>query len=304
MFAFLSRWWQFLKERFEPIGSSVTILAFFAANAVMAYPVQQPFGFGSARAFAGFVLIWLIFFHMRLFDEVKDYSFDKEHNPERPLARGLIDLLEFGVITLIVILTETAIAANLGWQVLVSYSFVLAFTLLMRMEFFVGEWLKPRLELYAISHTFSASLMGILIFSIVTSMYPVQAENFFIFFALANWFVFNVFEFGRKTFGREEERCKDDSYSTRLGPTGAVILLLSNLLAGFALLRHSCVLKYGEAHSNILVPTGICSILVILAGLYYILDPSQKRGKIYRGTVAFFLLAYHVAIFFGAYSMV
>jgi len=103
--------------------------------------------------------------------------------------------------------------------------FFLCFTLMMRMEFFVGDWLRPRLELYAITHTFSATLLGMLIHAVTTGRQIALAEGAFLLFALGNWFVFNVFEFGRKTFAHEAERAGVDSYSARLNPAGAVALL-------------------------------------------------------------------------------
>jgi len=96
---------------------------------------------------------------------------------------------------------------------------------MMRMEFFVGDWLRPRLELYAITHTFSATLLGMLIHAVTTGRQIALAEGAFLLFALGNWFVFNVFEFGRKTFAHEAERAGVDSYSARLNPAGAVALL-------------------------------------------------------------------------------
>jgi len=35
--AFVSRWWQFLKERHQPFGITLMVSAFFAASAFMAY---------------------------------------------------------------------------------------------------------------------------------------------------------------------------------------------------------------------------------------------------------------------------
>ena len=45
-------------------------------------------------------------------------------------------------------------------------------------------------------------------------------------FALVNWSVFNVFEFARKTYGRDESDGRAETYSERLGPLGAVLLSL------------------------------------------------------------------------------
>jgi 4-hydroxybenzoate polyprenyltransferase len=295
------RWWQFLRERFEPVGTTLMILSFFGANAILAVDAEALPFVTWKRCLGGFVIIWLVFLHMRLFDEVKDYDFDREFNPERPLARGLIGLLEFGAGTLICLLLELAIAAHLGWGTLTAYFIILSFTLMMRMEFFVGSWLKPKLEWYAISHTFSASIMGIVIFSALTGRLPIDAAPNFFVFALGNWFVFNVFEFGRKTFGREDEKGSDDSYSCRLGPWGAVILLLVNLAVGLGILAFVLRSYPPAGQTYVLLPAGIICLGVLLAGINYACRYTQASAKLYRGTVTFYLLAYHLAILIGGY---
>ncbi|NLI77901.1 MAG: hypothetical protein GX442_15865 [Candidatus Riflebacteria bacterium] len=299
----IARWWQFLRERHEPFGISLMVAAFFAANVALARPAAagaDPVDW--PRLLAGYALIWLCFLHMRMFDEVKDYAVDREHNPERPLARGLIGLGEFGTGTLLCLLLEGVLAANLGWPVFVSYVFLLCFTLLMRMEFFVGDWLRPQLELYAITHTFSASMLGMLIHAVATGRQPAQADDAFLLFGLGNWFVFNVFEFGRKTFGREEEREGVDSYSGRLTPAGAVALLAVNVAVAYALLWHAAGLRFPGGATSLLLYPGVVAALTVVAGGWYIARPDRAGARVYRGTVTFYLLAYHVAVFAGWYS--
>ncbi len=137
--SFIKRWLIFLKERHESFGITLMVLAFFAANSFIAYKLGVHAPPCWHRLTAGFILVWLVFLHMRLFDEVKDYDFDKEHNPERPLSRGLISLGEFSAMTLVCIIVECAIAASMQWPVFPAYVMVLCFTLMMRMEFFVGD---------------------------------------------------------------------------------------------------------------------------------------------------------------------
>lgn len=302
--AFIKRWLTFLKERHEPIGITLMISAFFAANAFMAY---QPGAHAAPcwkRLSAGFILVWLIFLHMRLFDEVKDYDFDKEHNPERPLARGLISLGEFTAMTLVCLLAEATISGIMSWPTFPTFVMVLCFTLMMRMEFFIGDWMRPKLELYAITHTFSATMIGLLIHNIVSFSDPSKADKAFLVFALGNWFVFNVFEFGRKTFGKEEEREGVDSYSDRLKPFGAVILLMINVIGAFACLYFCCSMKFPQATNSILLPAGIVSAIVAVSGIIYSLNPVKTKAKLYRGTVTFYLLAYPAAVAIATYLTV
>lgn len=299
MMAFIRRWWRFLRERHDPVGITLTVAAFYGANVLMGRPLNPGFAWNPARLAAGFAVVWLVFLHMRLFDEVKDYAVDREHHPERPLARGLIGLGEFGTVTLLVILAELSIAAYMGWASFTTMVMTLCFTLMMRMEFFVGDWMRPKLELYAITHTFSATMLGFLSFSMATGRQLVACGEGFALFALGNWFVFNVFEFGRKTFGREEERDGVDSYSSRLKPAGAVALLVVNMLIGYGLLAAASSFLFPVWPKMLLGGAGALVLLVILAGIKYASSPTAAGAKLYRGVVALYLLGYHVAILAG-----
>ncbi len=303
--AFIARWWQFLKERHEPFGITLMVGAFFAASAFMAFQpgVHAPPCW--KRLSAGFALVWLIFLHMRLFDEVKDYQFDRDFNPDRPLSRGLISVGEFSAMTLVCLLAEMFLAGIMAWPMFPAYVTVLCFTLLMRMEFFVGDWLRPKLELYAITHTFSAALISLLIHTVVCFSDAAAADRGMLLFALGNWFVFNVFEFGRKTFAVEEERDGVDSYSARLRPWGAVLLLLVNVAAAYAAFYAAVTHKFAASVGlGLLGPAAAVTLLVAIAGAVYALKPVKMYAKLYRGMVTFYLLAYPAAIAVSIYMLI
>ena len=303
--AFISRWWQFLKERHEPFSITLMVAIFFAAVAFIAYQpgVHEPPGW--TRLAVGFVIVWLIFLHMRLFDEVKDYDVDREHNPERPLARGLISVGEFSAMTMVCLAVEMTIAGMMSWPMFPAYVMVLCFTLLMRMEFFVGDWMRPKLELYAITHTFSAAMISMLIHSIVCFSDAAGADKAMLVYALGNWFVFNVFEFGRKTFAVEEEREGVDSYSIRLKPIGAVLLLLVNVALAYGAFYYVATTKFAAvADWRLLGPAAAVSLLVAIVGLLYAGKPALTNARLYRGVVTFYLLAYPAAIAGSVYLLV
>jgi 4-hydroxybenzoate polyprenyltransferase len=303
--AFVSRWWQFLKERHEPFSITLMVAIFFTAVAFVAYQpgVHAPPCW--KRLAAGFAIVRLIFLHMRMFDEVKDYDVDREHNPERPLARGLISVGEFSAMTMLVLAIEIGLAGIMKWPMLPAYMMVLCFTLLMRMEFFVGDWMRPKLELYAITHTFSAAMISMLIHSIVCFSDFAGADRGMLLYALGNWFVFNVFEFGRKTFAVEEEREGVESYSNRLKPIGAVVLLLVNVVLAYVAFYYVAINKFAAvADWRLLAPAGAVSLLVAVVGLIYAAKPVLTNAKLYRGVVTLYLLAYPATIAGAVYLLV
>lgn len=300
----ISRWSIFIRERFEPVSHTIMIFAFASANAAMAF-AAGPYEIKSRAGylFAGFMLVWLVFFHMRLFDDIKDYETDKLVNKDRPLPRGVLSVNEFGAGILVCVLSEIVLSASLGFKIFSTYALVLGFTLIMRQEFFIGDWMRPKMELYAATHTFSASMLGLLIYSILKDASVVEIPAAYLYIALGNWFVFNVFEFGRKTFSVKEERDGVDSYSLRLSPFGAFALLAVNIFFAFFMLYLSAGNITAAAAAGkcpnlmpMLISAAVISFTVICAGMVYSGKPSDFNAKFYRGAVSFYLVAYHLAI--------
>ncbi len=302
----LLRWIIFIKERFEPISHTIMIFSFVLANAAMAYAVNS-FEIKTRPLYISgvFALVWLVFFHMRLFDDIKDYETDRIVNKDRPLPRGVLTINEFGSGILVCIVLELILSAALGFKIFTAYTVVCGFTLIMRQEFFIGDWMRPKMELYAATHTFSASMLGLLIYCALTGAFINEIPAAYLLIALSNWFVFNVFEFGRKTFSADEERAGVDSYSLRLKPFGAFALLAVNILFAFLALYFAAdkinAVKnlYGGIPVNfrpLLISAAAISFMVICAGIAYGLNPSNSKAKIYRDAVSFYLVAYHIAI--------
>lgn len=297
--SFILRWFGFMRERFEPVSTTVMLASLAGANGLLALGALGTPLPPWPRLLAGFALLWLVFFHMRLFDEIKDYEVDRLVNTDRPLPRGLVTVEEHGWVTLGCVALECALALSLGFPVFSTWAVLAAFTLVMRQEFFVGPWLSPKMELYAITHTFSAALQGGLAFAVVSGRTLDLVPREYAAVMLGNWFIFNVFEFGRKTFWGAEEREGVDSYSKRLGATGAFLLTFANLALGYGMLVLYAA-TVASARPIDLAPLRQAALAMTLvpclAGLAFAAAPSAAAAKRFRGAVTFYLLAYHVAI--------
>jgi 4-hydroxybenzoate polyprenyltransferase len=200
------------------------IAAFFAANAAVGSRTATAAPGVSRLILAGVVLV-SFFMRLRIFDDVKDHSTDVASNPGRPLARGLIAPGEARAVAFALLALEGMLSAALGWPALGAWLVAAGFSLLMFEEFFCGPWLRPRLELYAVTHTFVACLMAVMVLAAVSDVAAWRSAD--LLFALASWAVFNVYEFARKSFDVSEERPGVDSYSSRLGVWGASALTVS-----------------------------------------------------------------------------
>lgn len=290
--SFFARWAAFTAERFPPASHVLMAASFFAGNAAAA-AVLTGVEIHAPAAICGGLATLLIFFRLRVFDEIKDAQTDRELNPGRPLARALISLQEAWRVALCVGAAEAALELACGLPAFASWLVVLSFSLLMFREFFIGAWLRPRMELYAVTHTLVAGWMGMLAASTVSGLAPWQLPAGIWCLVLANWAVFNVFEFARKTWGSDEEKPGVDSYSARLRPMGAALLAMSQVVlaaaGAYLLLREAAVVGAALPAAAMVALTGVASAV-------YVSRPLGWCAKAYRGTMSFFIVAYYLVV--------
>lgn len=231
-------WAIFIKDRFPPLQYIPMIAAFFLANCA------------NYNAWS-LLVTTLVFFHLRVFDEIKDYQTDVIHNPTRPLASGLISCKEAWYVALACIGLELALSAMISAKALLIACGMVGYSLLMYKEFFIGEWLRPKLATYALTHTLIVCWISAFLGS--PSL-------------LANWMVFNVFEFGRKTFGKAEQ-VKNTKY------------------------------KYGELWVLFFAGTATALHLTLFTGiLFAALMATAPWTKLFRTACSAFIFLYYIGV--------
>lgn len=219
----------YLDERF-PVGAYGTLVAVFSASAMLcAWGLQgelsRPAHLWLRGAAAGLVVL-LAFFHIRVFDEHKDAVGDRRAHPERLLSRGVVTLGLLARLGALAVVLQALLAGALGLPALLAWLAVFAFTLLMRVEFFVGAWLQRRLLLYALSHNPVVALLALFLWAASGAPWD------WAFLALAAFASLSMlgFELARKLHLPEEEHPEVPSYSSVLGRPLALGLLLGSLL--------------------------------------------------------------------------
>lgn len=288
-----SRWWTFTVERFEPISHSLMILLFFSAHLVVFLTCLRP---GASIRWPPTLLILLgttiFFYKLRLYDEVKDYETDIRLNPTRPLARGLLQREDLhGAIALCVPL-ELLLFAVEGGGALVGAGIAISYSWLMYKEFFIREIIRPRLTAYAVSHTVVSSFLSLAILAALSSVYPWQLGKDSVLFALSSWCLFNVFEFGRKTFASGEERAGVQSYSRIFGRFVAVLLVL--FMAGLSTYLLMS-LPFPEGRLLMIYLVAVFGLLSFFGVLYASMDRSAL-GKTYRAMSSIYIVLVYLGL--------
>ena len=280
MITLAKKWGTFVKERFDPLTTALMIAVFVGAHLQVSGGIRggvsgQTFAPSTAVLFLG---VLTFFFKLRLYDEIKDFELDCTINPTRPLPRGLLSIPQVQVGILICIVIELLCFAFQGWAAFSSMVAVLAYSLVMYNEFFLRTFLRPQLTTYALLHTASCGLLSMALLSFLgqTPLWELPSQA--LLFALASWCVFNVFEFGRKTFAHEEERQNVESYSLVWGRFGAVALVAFMIgTAGYSL-THIQVLN----HQGFQIACGAIFMSVVFSGIVFAVSNTVKTAKVYR----------------------
>lgn len=291
----LKGWGALIRERFNPFAYGPMILLFVAANAL--YMAINEARDWSWPMFAMVVaLLASFFFRMRVFDEIKDHAVDLLVNPGRPLARGALTVRQARAGLIVLLAFEFALSASLGFWPFMVHLIAVLYSLLMFEEFFIGDWIRPHLTTYAVSHTFVSVLLGLSAATAFTDFDPRQSHLHHAQFFLMNWTFFNLFEFARKTFAPAEERDTVDSYSKIFGVKGAVALSISQGAAGNLLLYRSFENPLIHHYSARLPLCFAVFVLYVLATIPFTFKPNAATARIFRGASSAYLLLHYAAL--------
>jgi hypothetical protein len=224
----LVRWRAYFQERFPILGHGVLIASFYSSNQFLAHALTQPGApmHYDLSSLLGYITILCLFFHLRVFDDHKDYDEDCQNYPDRVLQRGVISLGELKVLGGIAIATEFLLAAWRGTGASIAVLAAFGYSVLMLKEFFLRDWLKRRFLIYASTHMLIMPLLAVVVFSFATGGFPWQAPGWFWLYSFVSFFVAFNWEVSRKIRAPEEERDGVDSYTKIFGTHGAAYVVL------------------------------------------------------------------------------
>jgi len=218
----LKRLWGYLLERFPPVAYTV-LVALFGGSAFALIDITSGEGVSLSVAVRASLVVLLVFFHLRVMDEHKDQEGDRIAYPDRLLTRGVVTLPLLAKTAFVAVVAEALIAASISMYAVGFWAAALGFTLLMRVEFGVGDWLNKHLVWYAVSHNPIVAWLAVFLWSVTGSPWTAEYGQYVLVVSLGSL----AFEVGRKVRLPEEEIAGVESYSSVLGRERADWLLIA-----------------------------------------------------------------------------
>ncbi len=264
----MKNFWAYLQERFPLQANGVLIVSYFTANYLLArgavWP-SEPLQL-SWRFVAGCVVLLLMFFHMRVIDEHKDYEQDCIVHPQRVLSRGLVTLTLLRRIGLVGVVIELLLSWLLGLPAFALCLVLLAISWLIYKEFYIGALLSRHLLINAFLHMLVMPLYSLFVFAVATGHSPLVAPEAALLYAWVSYGVGLGYELARKTRAPQDERPGLITYSSVIGPYAAAGgALLALLFSGSISLLVGALLHFGAWYHV----TVAALLLAVAAGILH-----------------------------------
>ena len=196
------------------LGHGLLVVAFSSSAVCFSALLRGTAALPSWRSFlVAFATSFLAFLHLRIADEFKDIDEDSRYRPYRPVPRGLVSLRELGVVAVIGVGIQAALAVWLQPRLLPLLLVTWLYLALMSREFFAREWLKARPFTYMWTHML---IMPLIDFYATACDWSVAAgappSGLFLFVAVS-FFNGMVIEIGRKIRAPEQEETGVETYT-------------------------------------------------------------------------------------------
>jgi len=281
----------YLKERFPPVNMLLFAILFLTVYSVASY-FSMYRGKATAGILVGIIAVISFFFRLRVFDEIKDFKMDVINHPHRLLQSGRVTLRQLMIVSAVLTVSEIVWSFWNGSTTMVCWLIAVAYSLLMRYEFFVGAFLKRRLLLYAFTHML---IMPLIILWIWSAFY-IDSMHHPVLYLLAALSLLGGFSFeiARKIHAPDAERSTVDTYSKSLGFIPSILCVLLFLFAGTWV---QCYLLYTiQARLWAYVLIGL--LYTATCGLYATSgkQPYEKRLRLAELFVSLFMLLSYVSI--------
>ncbi len=282
----LKNWWIFTQERFHPVSHFTMLFVFVLFHLLMSTPSKRLDEIQLINGLFLYLGVVVFYYKLRLYDEIKDYELDCVINPHRPLPRGLLFHRDLYLGIVLCLIFEQIFFSRFGQNAVFLLVIAQVYSLIMYKEFFIRDIIRPHLTTYAVLHTVVTSFLTFAILGSLKDQNILEAyiERDNILMALNNWLLFNVFEFGRKTYATEEERAGVDTYSSLFTPYGAFLLqLIQTGLSSFCiftLFYHSEMTLLRK--DFLIIGLLFIQIIFMLISALYLSTNLVRWAKIYR----------------------
>lgn len=292
---FLRRFYIYQKERFPFLAHGLLIAVFTFSAIAYSLACRGVEEFIDLKIYAtGVFMTVSFFFLLRIADEFKDKEEDAQYRPYLPVPRGLIQLKELRNVAIIVILIQIAILYFFQSRMWIWYLVVLGYMGLMRIEFFVPEWLKKRQELYNMSHIMIVPLVDLYASGLDWHLAGASPHIGLLFFLGVSYLNGFVLEYGRKIRAPQDEDEGYMTYTAIYGLKKAPGLWLMMLVLTFTVSLFAAMYAHHGMLTYIILVS--CFLLCSIPALLFLKNVPPRNAKLIEYAASFWTLMMYLTL--------
>jgi len=292
---FLSRFYQYQKERFPILGHGVLVAAFTFSAISYSRICRGAQGFVEWQTFlVGIFTTVSLFLLVRIFDEFKDAEDDAKYRKELPVPRGLVSLKELFVIGLVVAILQVVINLWFFPKMLLIYGVVITWLCLMGVEFFIPNWLKRHQFWYVVSHMLIIPLVDVYASGLDWLLGNATAPKGLIFFFAVSFMNGIVLEIGRKIRTLENEKEGVLTYSSMLGANRATLLWILVLFVTLCL--SIAAAQFAGYGMMALIILSSCFLICALPAFLFLRKKDERFSKLIEKLSALWTIIMYLSL--------
>ena len=275
--AFILRFWQYLLERFPPLGNGLLIVVFSFSAIAYSILLRGANEYITAANFLIAVFLTVgLFLLLRISDEFKDAEEDFMHRRQLPVPRGLISLRELAGAAVVIFISQLFIVFAFAPEIFPLYALAIAYMAAMFFEFGIGRWLKQHQWAYNASHIVIIPLVDIVASAFDWKLKGLSPPIGLAFFFAVSYCNGIVLELGRKLGAPGQEDLGKRLYTTRLGQHKAGIYYALALVFTYAL-AIAAALAAGHSWPTLLAFTLLLVVAFVPVALHFWMGKASAK---------------------------
>jgi 4-hydroxybenzoate polyprenyltransferase len=226
-------------------------------------------------------------FHVRVIDEIRDFEHDTEFHPDRPIQKKLISIKELKILRAISLVIFFGISIIFSLETFVFAGYLFLYSSLAGRDFFCSKKIKKYFFLYNLLNMIQLIGLQLVVYTMFKwnhSFSPIILAHITIVFLLSA-----LLEIVRKIKLKENETLGKDTYSSRLGYGGSIILFAINFI--LIILPLLYILFLVGKIPSIIIPLFVCFL-----GLYGSLMHFVKKTKLTENIINLLSFVYYLTI--------
>ncbi|NQZ85850.1 MAG: UbiA family prenyltransferase [Nanoarchaeales archaeon] len=223
----------------------------------------------------GAIVCLLYTFHIRVLDEIKDYSFDNKFHKDRPIQRGLISISELVFIDRIFLLVQVLLIYLFSFKSLIFWGITYLYSLVAKFEFFMKSKARKNFLIYNLLNLFQMFFLQIFLYSLILTSITWYNPFLYVHFIYLLGKVF-LLEVARKLKVKTLENKGKDTYSARFGIKKASFLFLVALFLTSGLFLS--LLNY--LNSSLILYLLFLILIIIQVGVIIIYIKKQEETQV------------------------